>query len=107
MEDDKYCLKLVRQAAIKIEKYLGNMELKDFLSDDKTQSAVIMQFIVIGELANKVTEKTREEIKLPWQKIIGFRNLAVHEYFYLDLEKIWDTAKENLSELNDKINKFL
>ena len=107
MKDDKHYLDLIKKATVKIANYLGQMELKDFMSNEKTQSAVIMQFIVIGELANKVTEKTRGEIKIPWQKIIGFRNLAVHEYFYLDLEKIWDTAKENLSELNDKINEFL
>jgi len=63
------------------------MDLGHFLVDEKTQSAVIMQLIVIGELVKKLPESVKTQIDLPWKPIAGFRDLAVHEYFELELEQ--------------------
>lgn len=56
-----------------------------FLGDGKTQSAVILKLIIIGEEARKLPDEIRANINLPWRMIIGFRNMAVHEYFNVDL----------------------
>lgn len=53
----------------------------DFLQDDKTQSAVILKLIIIGEEAKKLTEEAKSKIDLPWRMIIGFRNMAILGYY--------------------------
>lgn len=103
MERDKENLELIAEAALKISRFLEGSDVAQFLEDEKTQSAVIMQLVVIGELAKKLSEETKKGIDLPWRMIAGFRDLAVHEYFQLDLNKVWETAVKNVPELLEKI----
>lgn len=95
----KYLLDSVR----KIESYTAGFDSVSFLKDSKTQSSVIMQMILIGEISGKLSENIKSKIDLPWQKIIGLRNMAVHEYMNLDLHIIWDTVQNRIPELKEKI----
>ena len=65
----------------KIADFLVGFNRDKFLKDQKTQSAVIMQLVVIGELAKKLPEEIKSQIDLPWKLMAGFRDFAVHEYF--------------------------
>lgn len=79
----------------------------DFFGDAVLQSAVVMKLIVIGEEARKVPSDISSHIALPWQMIVGFRNMAVHEYFDLDMEQVWTTVTEDLPDLVEKCDTFL
>ena len=68
-------------AIAKIKSYTNEMSFDDFFSDGKTQSAVIMQLQVIGELAKKVPEEVKVVINLPWKNMAGFRDMISHDYF--------------------------
>lgn len=107
MKRDKENLELIMEAAIKIGRFLGDIDRDVFLNDEKTQSSVIMQLIVIGELAKKLSDEFKQNIDLPWRLIAGFRDLAVHEYFELDLNQVWDTITQNITELIEKIKRQL
>src|ERR1035441_10665655 len=87
-------LALMRDALAKIASFVKDMDLKGFLSDSKTQSAVIMQFQVIGELAKKITDLVKKEIDIPWKDITGLRDMVSHDYFSLDLPILWYTAEQ-------------
>ncbi len=90
----------------KIESFTKNMDKGIFLSDSKTQSAVIMQLIVIGELAKKVSDKARQSVNLPWREISGFRDRAIHNYFGMDIEVIWDTVVMDVPVLKVELIKL-
>ncbi len=75
--------------------------------DGKTQSAIIMQLVVMGELAKKLPDELKAKIDLPWKLMAGFRDFAVHEYFELDLQQIWDTASRDVPMVKEKLEKFL
>ncbi len=77
-------LELLLQAAEKVSDFLSGYDLPKFLQDAKTQSSVIMQLIVIGELSKKLPEHIKAGVDLPWRLMAGFRDLIVHEYFDLD-----------------------
>lgn len=66
-----------------------------------------MKLIVIGEEARKLPIEITDTIDFPWRLIMGFRNMAVHEYFNLDLEQVWGTVQEDLSELIKKSAEYL
>ncbi|MBP9760312.1 MAG: DUF86 domain-containing protein [Candidatus Pacebacteria bacterium] len=87
--------------------FCGDKTLEDFLADSMLQSAVVMKLIVVGEEARKVSEQVIKEIDLPWRMIVGFRNMAVHEYFDLDLEQVWVTVREDLPKLIEAIDVYL
>jgi len=55
-----------------------------------------MQLALIGELAKRVSDATRQQIDLPWKDIAGFRDRAIHDYYNIDLEVVWATILEDL-----------
>ena len=103
MKSDTLYIQQVCDAINKIETYTEDMTYEQFCIDDKTQSAVIMQLIIIGELTKKISSATKNTVDLPWKDIAGFRDVAVHEYFHLDLEIVWNTIAGRLPEMNEKL----
>lgn len=93
-------------ATQKIGVFVANMSQDDFLNDEKTQSAVLMQLQVIGELSKKVPDDIKVNIDVPWKAIAGLRDMVSHDYFSLDLEAIWNTATIDVIELGNKIKEF-
>lgn len=88
--------------------YTRNMSFDRFKNDSKTVDAVIRNFEVIGEAANRLTDdfKTKNP-EIEWSHLRGFRNRIVHEYFGIDLEIVWHIIEENLPELLAALrNKF-
>ena len=107
MKDYSVYLKNILDKAQEAVRYCLEMSKEDFLKDDKTQSAVILKLIVIGEEATKLRQDMKDAISLPWRSIIGFRNMAIHEYFDIDMSQIWITVQTDLPELVGKVEKFL
>ena len=107
MKTDKVYLEKIIDAVGQIESYTRKWTFVRFKADRKTQSAVILQLILIGEEAKKVASKTRKNISLPWKQITGFRNKAVHEYFSLDLQVVWKTIREEIPKVKKEILDYL
>jgi len=44
---------------------------------------------IIGEASKNIPEDIKEKYsKIPWKRMIGLRNIAIHEYFGVDLSII-------------------
>jgi len=70
--------------------------------------ASVKQLEIIGEAANNVTEPFKEIYsEIEWCKIIGLRNLLVHEYFGIDEEIIWGIIKKDIPKLHVEVKKIL
>jgi uncharacterized protein with HEPN domain len=78
-----------------------------FLNDKRTQQAVIMSLIIIGEAATKVmdsyAEFTQAHAEVPWRSMRGMRNRIAHGYFDINLEVVWETVQAALPELLKKL----
>ena len=76
---------------------------EDFLEDKRTQQAVIMSLIIIGEAVTKVmdgyAEFTQAHAQVPWRNMRGMRNRIAHGYFDINLDVVWDTVQAALPEL--------
>ena len=106
MKDDKVYIRQMLDAVRKIELFTANMNRVSFSSDEKTQSAVIMQLMLIGEISKKISAQTKTSIDLPWKDISGFRDKAVHDYFEMDLDVVWNTIIADLPVLKSKLQNF-
>lgn len=106
MKNEKVYLDQIFACTQKISAFTLDMNFEDFLKDAKTQSAVIMQLALVGELAKKLTEETKAQIDLPWKEISGFRDRIIHDYFQIDVEIVWNTIKEDIPNMISKIQKF-
>lgn len=107
MKNDRVYLEQILESISKIEQFVGGLGRGQFLKDQKTQSAVIMQLALIGELAKRVSDTTRSAIDVPWKEIAGFRDRAIHDYYQIDLEVAWDTITLDLKPLGEALRKYL
>jgi uncharacterized protein with HEPN domain len=106
-KDSTAFLRLMDDSFRKISNYINNMSFDEFLKDEKTQSAILMQMQVIGEMAKKVPEDIKIQIAIPWKNMTGFRDVISHEYFGLDLRLIWESATEHAPQAEKEIKKYL
>ena len=106
-KDNLAYLRLILDAAQKVERYISSMDLSSFSADQKTQSAVIMQLHVIGEMAKRVPDDMKQEIDILWKKMAGMRDMISHEYIDLELETIWKTAKNDVPVIEMRIGEYL
>jgi len=107
MKNDRVYLEQILESMEKIRQFVNGMDKDQFLKDQKTQSAVIMQLALIGELAKRVSDETRSKVDVPWKEIAGFRDRAVHDYYQIDLEVAWNTVILDLEPLREKLRKHL
>ena len=90
------------ESAQKIKRYTTELSFEDFLKDDKTIDAVVRNFEIIGEAANRIDPDFRSSNpEMDWNRIRGFRNRIVHDYFGIDNEIVWEIIANNLDELID------
>ena len=96
-------LEHIRQAAIDARSFVDGLAKEDFLADKRTQQAVIMSLIIIGEAATKImdgyTAFTQAHSEVPWRSMRNMRNRMAHGYFDINLDIVWDTVQEWLPEL--------
>ena len=84
------------------------MSFDDFISDDKTVDAVVRNFEIIGEAANRVPEDFKSDHpEIEWRRMTGLRNRIIHEYFGVDYVTLWKIKEENVTELADFIQQAI
>lgn len=95
-------------AAERATRFVGEMDLPAFKADERTAAAVLHQIFMIGEAAARLPEQIRSRAPgVPWQEIIGMRNVIAHGYFEVDLEVPWKTVRLDLPPLLDEMRKLL
>ncbi len=93
----------IKQAATDACGFVEGMSKVDFINDKRTQQAVVMNLIIIGEAATKVMDIypafAEEHTEIPWRSMRGMRNRIAHGYFDINLDVVWDTVQTALPEL--------
>ena len=85
----------------------GN-SLDAFQRDIDYRDAVKMNLFQIGETVNSLSDECKEQIEgVQWHSIYGMRNVIAHGYEKVNDDRIWDTVKRDIPELNDKIKTAL
>ena len=93
----------IQQAATDACGFVEGLDKHDFVDDKRTQQAVIMSLIIIGEAVTKVmdgyAEFAQAYAQVPWRNMRGMRNRIAHGYFDINLDVVWDTVQTALPEL--------
>jgi len=78
------------------------------LEDEKTKSAVVRQFEVIGEAAKSIPDDIKLlDNDIPWRNIAGMRDRLIHAYFNVDYDLVWDTLETELPAIERKIEMLI
>jgi uncharacterized protein with HEPN domain len=84
----------------RIRSYTAGMNMELFEADLKTVDAVERNLILIGEAAGRIPENiARRFSAVPWRKMQDMRNVVVHQYWGVDLERLWGTIQNDLPPL--------
>jgi uncharacterized protein with HEPN domain len=98
----------ILDAIAEIQKFTKGMDFATFKDDDKSVRAVEMNFIIIGEAANQISEEIEEKYTtIPWNLMRAMRNRIVHVYFKVDEKLMWDTIQNDLPPLIPELEKLL
>ena len=90
----------ILESSNKILEYTSDMSFEEFTNDSKTIDAVIRNFEIIGEAANRLPEEFKQEhSSVDWHKIRGFRNRIVHDYMGIDYSIVFEIKMHFLPQL--------
>jgi uncharacterized protein with HEPN domain len=88
-------------------RYSNGLTKAEFVEDKKTQQAVILNLLVIGEAATQIAsghpDFAEQHPEFPWKQMRGMRNRMTHGYFEINLDIVWDTVRQSLPALEQQI----
>jgi uncharacterized protein with HEPN domain len=87
--------------------YVAGMDKPEFMSDRRTQQAVVLNLITLGEIATRLMSEHPEFASkapsIPWRQMRGMRNRMAHGYFDVNLEIVWETVQTSLPDLERQL----
>lgn len=107
MRDYKLYLADILAAMESIERFIAGMTLEEFQKDDKTASAVIRKFEIIGEASRNIPDEIKQRHPaVPWKEMSGMRDRLIHAYFGVDYNLVWTTIKNRVPVAKQMIKKI-
>ncbi|MGL5034199.1 MAG: HepT-like ribonuclease domain-containing protein [Microcystaceae cyanobacterium] len=104
MSSDQEIILDLYHALNQILTFTQNMDKQEFINDEKTQSSVLYQLVIMGESVNRLSEQFKKQYpQIPFNEIQGMRNRVVHEYKEVDCDIIWEAIQKDIPELIDFI----
>lgn len=108
MKDDRLYLIHISECIERIESYVAGKDRKAFLNSTLIQDAVVRNLQTLAESTQRLSDQAKEEAdEIDWFKIAGFRNVLVHDYLGLDIERVWNILEAELPVLKKAVQRML
>lgn len=108
VRDPHILIEQIRLTATRALSYADGLEKAQFLADTRTQEAVVLNLLVIGEAASRLAREHAEALEhypnIPWRDMRGMRNRIAHGYFDMDMTVVWETMRTALPDLLTRLS---
>ena len=99
MKGDRVYLSHILERIRRIEE--DTADGKDaFLASHTLQDAVLRNLQTLAESTQRLSPTIKERYpQIEWRRIAAFRNVLVHDYLGIDLERVWEITQRDVPEL--------
>jgi uncharacterized protein with HEPN domain len=98
----------ILKSARKIRRYVEDMTLESFRTDDLVIDAVVRNLEIIGEAAKHVPDDIKQRHpEVAWRGMAGLRDVLTHHYFGIHLETVWDIVDQEIPVLDRQVQAIL
>ena len=108
MKDERLYLIHISECIDRIESYIKGKGRQGFLDSELIQDAVVRNLQILAESTQRLSDATKEsQSRVDWFKIAGFRNVLVHDYLGIEIERVWNILEKDLPVLKKAIQSML
>jgi uncharacterized protein with HEPN domain len=91
----------------RLEQYTAGVTYDEFSRNGQLQDAIVRRLEIIGEVARQIPEEIRQKHDaVPWKQIAGMRDILIHEYFNVNLHRVWQVLVVDLPVLKRELHKI-
>ena len=107
MKDDIVYLRHIMECIRRIEDNIAEGRGR-FLESHTLQDAVIRNLQTMAESTQRLSDDLKEaHPEIEWYRIAAFRNVLVHDYLGIDIERIWEVTQKDVPPLKQNIMRML
>ena len=103
-QEARVYLQDILESIQKIQDYTSGINFVKFAKDAEMQDAVMRRLEIIGEAVKNISPELKNHYQdIPWKKIAGMRDVLIHEYAGVLLDRVWQAVERDLPDLKSKI----
>jgi uncharacterized protein with HEPN domain len=103
MKDDTVYLHHIMDSIRRVEENVKEGRER-FMASHTLQDAVIRNLQTMAESTQRLSDDLKEtHSEIEWYRITAFRNVLVHDYLGIDIERIWEITQRDVPELKQAI----
>jgi uncharacterized protein with HEPN domain len=103
VKDDRLYVHHVLECIQRIDRYCQG-GVASFRESEMAQDAVLRNLQTMAESTQRLADRLKIlHPEVDWRAIAGFRNVLVHDYLGVNLERVWQIVSEQLPRLRSQM----
>lgn len=107
MRSDRLYLQDMLSAILEVGRHLPANRAQ-FDANPFLQSHILRHVQIVGEAAGRISRALKDQYpEVSWRQISGMRHVLVHDYFRVDWNIVFTTARDDIPALRSQIEAIL